>query len=306
MAVSEYVLQTVDLSKQYQRKSVLNHVNMEVKKGAIYGFIGLNGAGKSTLFRVISGLTSPTNGQIELFGQDNDIGLQNARKKIGTLIESPALFPHMTAEENLEVIRIQRGIPGKDCISDVLKKVGLKDTGKKKVKSFSLGMKQRLGIAIAILNNPELLLLDEPINGLDPVGVIEIRELLRRLNEEYGVTIIISSHILSEVHQLATHYGIIHHGELVEQMTATQLNEKCKAHLLIKVDDIDKAAIVLEKTLQTTQFEVLPDKVIKLYSYLDDSRAVTRALSQHGIEIEEFTPKHDTLESYFTSVIKGE
>ena len=302
--MSEYVLQTVNLTKVYQRKNVLQQVNMKVKKGSIYGFIGLNGAGKSTLIRIISGLAYPTSGKIELFGQHLETDLNGARKRIGTLIENPGLYPNMTAQDNLEIIRIQRGIPGKDCIEETLQKVGLQGTEKKKVKKFSLGMKQRLGIAIALLNNPELLILDEPINGLDPMGVIEIRELLKRINQEYGVTIIISSHILSEVHQLATHYGMIHQGELIEQITAKQLDEKCRAHLFIQVDDPNKAVTIIENTLQTSAYEVMPDDSIKLYSHLHESQTVTQALIEHGLTIEQFTPQRDTLESYFTSVIQ--
>ena len=306
MAMNEYVLQTLDVSKQYQKKDVLSNVNMKVKKGDIYGFIGLNGAGKSTLIRMIAGLAFPTTGKIELFGQSNEKELISARKRMGTLIENPALFPNMTARENLEVIRIQRGIPGKSCIEESLKKVRLEETGKKKVKKFSLGMKQRLGIAVALLNEPELLILDEPINGLDPMGVIEIRELLLQINQEYGVTIIISSHILSELHQLATDFGIIHKGKLIDQITAKQLDEKCKAHLLIKVDDTSKAVIILENTLKTAIYEVMPDGSIKLYSHLEDNHKITQVLVEGGIKVEQITPTSDTLESYFTRLIKGD
>lgn len=306
MAVSEYILQTVNLTKTYQGKNVLNQVNLKVKKGSVYGFIGLNGAGKSTLIRTVSGLAYPTSGKIELFGHSNENDLINARKRMGTLIENPALFPNMTARENLEVIRIQRGIPGKICIEESLKKVGLEETGKKKVKKFSLGMKQRLGIAIALLNDPELLILDEPINGLDPMGVIEIRELLKRINQEFGVTIVISSHILSELYQLATDFGIIHKGELIDQITAKQLDEKCKAHLLIKVDNANKAVVILDDTLQTAHYEVLSDDSIKLYSHLEDNHRIIQILVEGGIKVEQITPTNDTLENYFTRLIKGD
>src|SRR5690625_2333847 len=306
MAVSEYILQTVNLTKTYQRKNVLHQVNMKVKKGTIYGFIGLNGAGKSTLIRIVSGLATPTSGKVELFGQYLEIGLNQARKRMGTLIENPGLYPNMTAHENLEIVRIQRGIPGKSCIEETLERVGLQGTGKKKVKKFSLGMKQRLGIAIALLNNPELLILDEPINGLDPMGVMEIRELLKRINQEFGVTIVISSHILSELHQLATDFGIIHKGELIDQITAKQLDEKCQAYLFIKVDNANKAVVILENTLQTAHYEVLSDDSIKLYSHLEDNHLITQVLVEGGIKVEQITPTNDTLESYFTRLIKGD
>lgn len=304
MAVSEYILQTIDLTKQYRHEKVVNSVDMKIKKGDIYGFIGLNGAGKSTFIRLIAGLTRPSDGRIELFGSYNDSELNHARKRLGTLIENPGLFPNMTARQNLEVIRLQRGIPGTRCIDEVLKKVGLSNTGKKKVKSFSLGMKQRLGIAIAMLSEPEFLILDEPINGLDPIGVIEIRELLKQMNQDYGVTILISSHILSEVHQLATNYGFIHNGELIEQLTAKELDEKCRAHLLIEVDHVEKAVTVLEEKLETTSFEIMPDGKIKLYSHLNRGQIVSQTLTESGLRIEQFTPQRDTLEGYFTSLVK--
>lgn len=304
MAVSEYVLQTVNLSKRYRHEHVVDQVNMKIKKGDIYGFIGLNGAGKSTCIRLIAGLTYPTAGEIELFGSLQENQLNEARKKIGTLIEHPAFFPHMTARQNLEVIRLQRGIPGKACIDKVLKQVGLAETGKKKVKTFSLGMKQRLGIAIAMLSEPELLILDEPIIGLDPIGVIEIRELLRQINQDYGVTILISSHILSEVHQIATSYGFIHKGKLIEQLTAKELDEKCRAHLLIEVDDAARAVTVLETKLHTSHYEVLPDGKIKLYSHLRESKLVSQVLMENGLQLEQITPHRDTLEGYFTNLVK--
>lgn len=304
MAVSEYVLQTVNLTKKYKGIDVVKKVNMQVKKGEIYGFIGLNGAGKSTLIRLVAGLTYPTEGHLELFGENQSKELIHVRQQLGTLIENPALFPNMTAEQNLEVIRLQRGIPGKECIKKVLSRVGLENTGKKKAKSFSLGMKQRLGIAIAMLHEPELLILDEPINGLDPMGVVEIRELLKQLNEDHGVTIIISSHILSEVHQLATNYGFIHKGELIEQITANQLNEACKAHLLLKVNDANQAIITLEQKLNTENYEVMPDGAIKLFSHLENSTLVTRVLTESGLDIEQISPQGDTLEGYFTSLVK--
>ncbi len=304
--MSEYVLQTMNLSKRYRNENVVDQVNMKIHKGDIYGFIGLNGAGKSTCIRLIAGLTYPTSGTIHLFGSQDDKQLNEARQKIGTLIEHPAFFPHLTARQNLEVIRLQRGVPGKACIDKVLKQVGLAETSNKKVKSFSLGMKQRLGIAIAMLCEPELLLLDEPINGLDPIGVIEIRELLRQINQDYGVTILISSHILSEVHQIATSYGFIHQGKLIEQLTAKELDEKCRAHLLIEVDNTARAVTVLESKLHTLQYEVLPDGKIKLYSHLQESKLVSKVLMENGLQLEQITPHRDTLEDYFTSLVKGE
>lgn len=305
--MNEFVLRTNHLSKSknYHAKMALNKVNVSIKKGSIYGFIGQNGAGKSTLIRLVCGLAYPTAGTIELFGKSNERELIEVRKRIGTIIEGPALYPHMTAYENLEAHRLLKGIPGKECIEKTLHLVGLQDTGKKKAKNFSLGMKQRLGLAIALLGDPEFLILDEPINGLDPMGVVEIRELLKKLNQEYGITILISSHILSELHLLATHYGIIHQGELLEQLTVKELNEKCQQYLHIKVDNPNKAASVIETHFTTQDFEVMPDGSIQLFAYVDVPGEVSKALTSQGLVIEQFMPMGEDLESYFTNRIGG-
>lgn len=303
--MNEYVLKTNQLSKKYQNKKALNKVNLSIKKGTICGFIGQNGAGKSTLIRIICGLAYPTTGTFELFGKNNERELNEARKRIGTIIEGPALYPNMTASENLEAHRLLKGIPGKECIEKTLALVGLQNTGKKKAKNFSLGMKQRLGLGIALLGDPEFLILDEPINGLDPMGVVEIRELLKKLNREYGITILISSHILSELHLLATHYGIIHEGELLEQLSAKELNEKCQQYLHIKVDNPNKAVNVIERHFSTQNFEVMPDGSIKLFAFVDVPGVVSKALTNEGLIIEEFMPMGEDLETYFTKVIGG-
>lgn len=299
------VLQTKGLTKRYKHTKVIDDVSMTIERGNIYGFIGLNGAGKSTFIRLLAGLTHPTGGSLQLFGQIDHQGLLKARQRMGALIEQPALYPHLSARGNLEIIRLQRGIPGKKCISRTLKQVGLAETGSKKVKNFSLGMKQRLGIAIALLNDPEFLVLDEPINGLDPLGVIEIRQLLKDLNEQYGVTILISSHILSEVHQLATHYGIIHHGRLINELSAKELDAKCREYLLIKVDEPEIAATILENELKTVAYEVLHDGSIKLFRYIDKPAYVVKTFVAQGIAVEQITPQRDTLESYFKQTIAG-
>jgi ABC-2 type transport system ATP-binding protein len=303
--VNDYVLTTSQLSKKYQKNMALDKVSVKIKKGSIYGFIGQNGAGKSTLIRVITGLAYPTSGRFELFGESNERDIIEARKRIGTIIEGPALYPQMTAKENLEAHRLLKGIPGKECIDKTLKLVGLENTGKKKAKNFSLGMKQRLGLAIALLGDPEFLILDEPINGLDPMGVVEIRELLKKLNREYGITILISSHILSELHLLATHYGIIHKGELLEQLSAKELNEKCQQYLHIKVDDPSKAATIIESQLSTQEFEVMPDGAIKLFASVDAPGKVSKFLTDAGLVIEEFMPMGEDLETYFSNRIGG-
>lgn len=303
--MSEHILRTHHLSKQYKNQFALNKVNLSIKKGSIYGFIGQNGAGKSTLIKLVTGLAFSTAGSIELFGESGERSLIQARKRIGTIIEGPALYPQMTARENLEAHRLLKGIPGNDCIEKMLRLVGLQDTGKKKAKNFSLGMKQRLGIGIALLGDPEFLILDEPINGLDPMGVVEIRELLLRLNREFGITILISSHILSELHLLATHYGIIHKGELLEELTASELHNKCQQFLHIKVDNPNKAATVIENKLATDAYEVMQDGVIKLFQYLDNPGKVSTALVKEDLVIHEFMPMGEDLEGYFMKRIGG-
>lgn len=304
--MSEYVLQTNQLTKRFKGSVALDKVNLSIRKGAIYGFIGQNGAGKSTLMRIVTGLAFPSEGTVELFGTGTERELTEARKRMGLIIEGPSLFPHMTAGENLEVNRLLRGIPGQDSIRRMLELVGLQDTGRKKVKNFSLGMKQRLGLAVAMLSDPEFLILDEPTNGLDPMSVIEMRELLKRLNHERGLTILISSHILSELHLLASHYGIIHHGKLLEQLTARELNDKCQQYVHIKADQPDRAAMVIQNELGTTDFEVMPDGVIKLYGYREQPGKVSMALFSAGLTIEQFMPMGADLESYFMKRIGGE
>ncbi|MBR6483649.1 MAG: ATP-binding cassette domain-containing protein, partial [Clostridiales bacterium] len=202
--MNSIVMETKGITKKYKHTLALDNVALKLEKGKIYGFIGQNGAGKTTLIRLITGLSFPTGGEISLWGKTGEKELQEQRKRIGSLIEGPALYPYMTAYQNMETQRIQRGIPDKSIIDKTLKLVGLEDTGKKKVRNFSLGMKQRLGIAVALLNTPEFLILDEPINGLDPSGIVDVRNLIKKLNKEYGMTILISSHILEELYNTAT------------------------------------------------------------------------------------------------------
>ncbi|WP_087974392.1 ATP-binding cassette domain-containing protein [Oceanobacillus rekensis] len=301
--MSEFILKTNHLTKKYNHDFALHDVNITLKKGEIYGVIGQNGAGKSTMLRMVTGLAFPSDGSIELFGKTGTSELTEAHKRIGAIVEDPALFPNMTASENLEAHRLQKGIPGKDCIKNTLELIGLSHTGNKKVKNFSLGMKQRLGLALCLLSNPEFLILDEPTNGLDPMGIIELRELLKRLNREKELTILISSHILSELHQLATTFGIIHKGKLLEELTANELDQKCRQHLRIKVDNPNLGATVLEDNLSTTDFEVLSDGTIKLYRYLDNVRKVSMALTNHGLVIEHLSENGDSLENYFSKLV---
>lgn len=303
--MTEYILRTNALTKKYKNDYALKNVDVTIKRGEIYGLIGQNGAGKTTMLRLITGLAFPTNGSIELFENNDRREMTAAHKRMGAIIENPALFPNMTAYENLEVQRLQRGVPGRECIEKALKLVGLEGTGKKKVKNFSLGMKQRLGLAIALLSDPEFIILDEPTNGLDPMGIVEMRELLKKLNREKGLTVLISSHILSELYQLATKFGIIHQGQLLEEISAGELNDKCRQYLRIKVDEPAKGVNVLEEKLSAHDFEILSDGTIKLYSYLDDVHLVSRTLTEHGLVIEHLSQNGDSLEDYFTKLIGG-
>jgi ABC-2 type transport system ATP-binding protein len=303
--MNKYVLKTNNLKKSYSGVNALDDVSVTLETGKIYGLIGQNGAGKSTFMKLVTGLSFPTSGTIELFGHSGDKDLQMERKRIGAMIEYPSLVPNMTAKDNLRFHRIMKGIPNKEIEDELLDFVGLSDTGKKKAKNFSLGMKQRLGIAIALIGDPEFLILDEPINGLDPLGVVEIRNLLKKLCKEKQVTILISSHNLPELYQTATDYIIIHKGEIKETLTLEKLEENCKHHILINCDNPEKLTSILETELQTTNFKVMPNREIKLYDYLDKKDLVAKMIFENGIITTKFSIEGDTLENYFISVIGG-
>lgn len=304
--MKDIVLKTHKLCKKYGSEFAVNNISMTINKGDIYGFIGRNGAGKTTLIRMITGLIHKTSGEIELLGSSGNITLDEAISMTGSVIETPTFYGDMTARENLEVSRLVRNIPGKQCIEDVLNMVGLKDVKKKKVKNFSLGMRQRLGIANALLGNPHLLILDEPINGLDPVSVVEIRELLKKINKEKETTILISSHILSELSELATCYGIINNGKLVEEITSEELSEKCKQYIELKVNDTKRAVVLLETELDIKDYVVQENNIIKIYSNLNDVGKINTLLSTNGIIIEKILSKGQNLEEYFLNVIGDE
>lgn len=304
--MKKVVLKTYNITKKYGEQLAVDNVNMTIKKGDIYGFIGQNGAGKTTLIRLITGLIHKSGGEIELLGANEENELNKARTMVGSLIESPSLYTNMTARENLEVSRLVRNIPGKECIDEVLNLVGLKDTGKKKVKDFSLGMRQRLGIANALLGNPKLLILDEPINGLDPMGIIEIRELLKKINKEKDITILISSHILGELSEMATTYGIIANGKLIEEISSSELSQKCRQYIDLKVDDAKKAVILLERQFGITDYEVLENNKIKIFSHLNETGAINMQLSKGGVVVEKIDIKGEKLEEYFMDRVGGE
>lgn len=303
--MKEVILKTHNITKKYGSQVAVDNVNITIRKGDIYGFIGQNGAGKTTLIRIITGLIHKSGGEIELLGASGENELNKARTMVGSLIETPSFYTNMTARENLEVSRLVRNIPGKKCIDEVLELVGLKDIEKKKVKNFSLGMRQRLGIANALMGNPKLLILDEPINGLDPMGIVEIRELLKRINKEKDMTILISSHILSELSELATTYGIISNGKLIEEITAEELAEKCRQYIDLKVDDTSRAVTLLERELGISDYEVLEDKKIKVFSNLENIGEVNSILSKSGVIVESISIKGENLEEYFMNKIGG-
>ena len=265
--------------------------------------VGVNGAGKTTLIRLLTGLNFKSEGEIILFGHNDN--LQYERSKIGCTIEMPALYKDMTASQNLEVQRIQRGIPNKSCIADTLELIGLSNAGKKRVANFSLGMKQRLALGVALLGEPEFLILDEPVNGLDPTGIIELRELLKKLVKERETTILISSHILSELHQLATCYGFLHKGELLKQISAEKLNEECKRHICLKTDNIQKTTLILEQKANIKNYSVYPDNSIRIYDCLDNVRMISKLLTDNEIIIDEISVQGEDLETYFENLIGG-
>ena len=299
------VMETKGITKKYRHNNALDNVSLKLEKGRIYGFIGRNGAGKTTLIRMITGLAFPTDGQLVLWGKTGEKELQEQRKRIGSLIEGPALYNNMTAYQNMEVQRIQKGIPDKSIIEKTLDLVGLSDTGKKRVRNFSLGMKQRLGIAIALLNTPEFLILDEPINGLDPAGIKDVRNLIKKLNREYGMTILISSHILEELYNTATDFILIDKGRIIEELSESELNERCKQHIEIKTPSTEQAIMVLQQDLNTDNFKVMPDGTIQLFEFLNDMEKVAGALAEKKILVTGLSVTGDTLEDYFLNKIGG-
>ena len=301
----DLAIEIKDLNHSFGKKIICNNMNINFEYGKIYGLLGRNGAGKTTLFRIITGLSHKSSGNLEMFGKSEEKDLNTARTMIGSLIESPAFYKNMTARENLEVSRLVRNIAGKECIDEVLELVGLADTNKKKVKNFSLGMRQRLGIANALLGNPKLLILDEPINGLDPMGIVEIRELLKKINKEKDVTILISSHILGELSELATNYGIINNGKLVEEISVKELKEKCRQYIEVIVDNPAKASTILEKELLITNYEVLENNRIKIFSNLDSSGLINGTLSKNKVVVQKINLKGENLEEYFINKVGG-
>ena len=299
------VIKTYNLSKKYGNYDALLDVNINVKQGDIYGLVGDNGAGKTTLLRILSGQSHASSGSFELFSVSDEKELNEVRKHTGVIIESPSFYPNLTVEKNMEYYRIQRGIPGKDKVIKALEDVNLSHAKKKKFNQLSLGMKQRLGLALAIMTEPELLILDEPINGLDPSGIIEIRNLLLKLNKEKNITIVISSHILLELSNIATCYGFLNKGRLVKEISSTELNEKCKSYLEIKVTNANKLTALLEEKLGYSDYKVLPNDIIQLFDGNRDPQKISELIVKNGIGLNCIEEKTINLENYYMSLIGG-
>jgi len=298
----EKIFTAKKLTKKYKAYA-LKQFDMEICKGDIYGFIGRNGAGKTTLMRILTGRAVQSGGDICLFGESNPDKLYLQRRRVGAIIEGPAFYPGMTAEDNLEVIRLQYGIKEKKCIKELLKTVGLEDTGTKKAKDFSLGMKQRLGIAMALIGKPELLVLDEPVNGLDPEGILQLRELIKKLNKEQGITILISSHILSELDQLATCYGFIDKGRMKEQIQADELIAKCKPYLSIRAGNVQNAAAVLKHMFPDNELEIVSESRVNLYGFTGSTKELIKELVLNEADVKEVKAEGESLERYYMSLI---
>ena len=297
----EYILETNDLRKQYKDFKALNGLTMHVPKGSIYGFVGKNGAGKTTLIRLISGLQTPTSGDFKIYGisyKDNNIS--NARKKMGAVVETPSIFHDLTAYENIKMQYDILGIKDYRTINDLLKLVGLENTGKKMAKNFSLGMRQRLGIAVALCGSPEFLVLDEPINGLDPEGIVEIRKLIKKLNKERNITILISSHILDELSRVATHYGFIADGKIIKEMSAEEFEEDSKKSINIVTDK------PLERVLKDNDYnyKLINDTTANIYGEIAITPLVLQ-LHEKGISVIKLTENEENLEHYFFSLLGG-
>ncbi len=300
----KYILETKHLTKKYKRFYVLDNINMHIKAGSIYGLIGKNGAGKTTLMKVLTGIVSPSKGTYLIYRvgyQEKEI--YETRKRLSAMVETPALFENMTAKENLIYEYKIIGMPSLDGIDELLNLVGLKDAGNKKVINFSLGMKQRLGIAIALASNPDFLILDEPINGLDPEGIIDIRELILKLNRVKGITILVSSHYLDELSKIATDYGFLHEGKLIEELSAEELNQKLRKKIEIKTDKLTETVEYLEK--KKIEYEVLNKNQIIIYGDINISKMVLE-LSKKECTILDIKEKNESLENYFLKIVGEE
>ena len=300
----DHIFTTTALSKRYRHTKALDQLSMQVPRGAIYGFVGRNGSGKTTLIRLLCGLQQPTSGSFHLYDAENTSpGIHLARRRLGAVIETPSFYHHLSAADNLRQQYRILGLPSFAEIPDLLRLVGLSDTGRKEARNFSLGMKQRLGIAMALAGHPDFLVLDEPTNGLDPQGIIEIRELILRLNREEGITVLISSHILDELSRLATHYGIIDGGRMVKELSAAELDANCRKALRVRVSDIRALVRTLDR--MALDYAVADDHTADIYAELAVSDLV-HALDAEGCTLLSAETRDESLESYFISLVGGE
>ncbi|MCR5609442.1 MAG: ATP-binding cassette domain-containing protein [Lachnospiraceae bacterium] len=297
----EMVLETKSLNKVYGRKKVVDDVNLNIEKGSIYGLIGKNGAGKTTIMRMIAGLAFPTGGDIRLFENDN---INSGRKKIGCVIENPAFYGNMTGYQNLLYYNKMMGVKDNSNIEELIRLVGLDPYDKKKTKHYSLGMKQRLAIAVSLVGNPEFLILDEPINGLDPTGIKEIRDIILKLKNEKNITILISSHILGELEKIATHYGMINNGKLIQEFSADKLDTLCRRYVEIKVDNTQEAANILASELNIEGIEVIDNEIIVPQGVYEES-LLNKTLALKNIYASTITIKGQDLEDYFVEISGG-
>lgn len=300
----EYVLETTGLCKYYRSFKALDSLTMHVPKGAIYGLVGKNGAGKTTLIRVVCGLQDPTAGGYTLYGKRwGERGLSQARRRMGAVVETPSLYPDMTAIDNLKMQCRVLGLPDDKEIPELLRLVGLENTGKKKAKNFSLGMKQRLGIAVALCGDPDFLVLDEPVNGLDPQGIVEIRELILKLNRERQITVLISSHILDELSKLATHYGFIDGGHMIREVSAQELEAACRKCVRAQVTNVQALVWVLDR--QKMEYSVVDDTSVDIYGTVNISQLVEE-LSKEQCQLLSLKERDESLESYYINLVGGE
>lgn len=303
--MEQTVIEVKGLTKQYKKQTAVKDAAFTIKRGSICGLVGPNGAGKTTIMKMLGGLVIPSAGNISLYGGMSEKELAKARERMSFMIETPYAKLDLTAWQNLEKQRIQKGIPDKERPRAVMELVGLSDVGNKKLKEYSLGMKQRFGIANALLSKPEVMVLDEPINGLDPGGIVEIREMLRKLNREEDVTILISSHILSELALMCSEYLFLAEGEIVRQVTSEALKRECRSYLRVNTDNNNLALVVLREKLDITDYEVEEDGSIRLYEYFDNIAAVSKTLYENGVLPIGLLAGEDTLEQYYMSMIGG-
>lgn len=302
----EYILRTHHLSKCFNQLEVIKNVDIHIKKGEIYGFLGPNGAGKSTVMKMIMNLIQPTSGTIEVFGKDIKDEPIEMLKRMGAIIENPIFYEKLTARENLELHCEYMGYPNLKDIDEALKLVNLRGIDKKAIGHFSLGMKQRLAIARTIITRPELIILDEPINGLDPEGISEIRNLLKLLSKEYGMTIMVSSHILSEIEQMADTIGVINEGKLIEEVAMDSINKLNDQYIEACVSDVKKSLFILETQLGFTNVKILDDRIIRIYENKASINGISKVLITNDVAIESISQKKDSLEEHFLKLTKGE